>query len=215
MTGELGSLVASTAEIKGKIAETELQIIQVGDDHRSEVSEQLRQAEGDSGEYAERRVAIEDELRHVDIRAPQDGIVHQLAVHAKGAVITPGEAVMQIVPDHDMLTPELKLSPQDVDQVAVGKEVSLRFSAFSYRTTPELKGRVASVSADLTTDTHSGQSYYTLRVAVPESEWQRLGKLAPVAGMPVEAFIETGERTALGYLAKPFTDQLVRAFREE
>ncbi|MBZ9793127.1 HlyD family type I secretion periplasmic adaptor subunit [Rhizobium sp. 3T7] len=215
LTGEAGSLVASTAEIKGKIAETELQIIQVGDDHRSEVSEQLRQAEGDSGEYAERRVAIEDELRHVDLRAPQDGIVHQLAVHAPGAVISPGEAIMQIVPDHDVLTPELKLSPQDVDQVAVGKEVGLRFSAFSYRTTPELRGRVASISADLTTDPHSGQSYYTLRVAVPESEWQRLGALTPVAGMPVEAFIETGERTALGYLAKPFTDQLARAFREE
>ncbi|MBB3394865.1 MULTISPECIES: HlyD family type I secretion periplasmic adaptor subunit [unclassified Rhizobium] len=215
LTGEAGSLVASTAEINGKIAETELQIIQVGDDHRSEVSEQLRQAEGDSGEYAERRIAIEDELRHVDLRAPQDGIVHQLAVHAPGAVISPGEAIMQIVPDHDVLTPELKLSPQDVDQVAVGKEVGLRFSAFSYSTTPELRGRVASISADLTTDTHSGQSYYTLRVAVPESEWQRLGALAPVAGMPVEAFIETGERTALGYLAKPFTDQLARAFREE
>ncbi|SEH85291.1 HlyD family secretion protein [Rhizobium tibeticum] len=215
LTGELGSLVASTAEIKGKIAETELQIIQVGDDHRSEVSEQLRQAEGDSGEYAERRIAIEDELRHVDLRAPQDGIVHQLAVHAAGAVISPGEAIMQIVPDHDVLTPELKLSPQDVDQVAVGKEVSLRFSAFSYRTTPELRGRVASISADLTADTRSGQSYYTLRVAVPENQWQRLGALAPVAGMPVEAFIETGERTALGYLAKPFTDQLARAFREE
>jgi len=215
LTGELGSLVASTAEIKGKIAETELQIIQVGDDQRSEVSEQLRQAEGDSGEYAERRVAMEDELRHVDIRAPQDGIVHQLAVHASGAVIAPAEAIMQIVPDHDLLTPELKLSPQDVDQVSVGKEVSLRFTAFSYRTTPELTGRVASISADLMTDAHSGQSYYTLRVAVPESEWQRLGTLAPVAGMPVEAFIETGERTALGYLAKPFTDQLARAFREE
>ncbi len=93
----------------------------------------------------------------------------------------------------------------------LAREVSLRFSAFSYRTTPELKGRVVSISADLTTDTHSGQSYYTLRVAVPENEWQRLGALAPVAGMPVEAFIETGERTALGYLAKPFTDQLARA----
>ncbi|OWW04839.1 hemolysin secretion protein D [Rhizobium sp. R72] len=215
LTGELGSLLASTAEIKGKIAETELQIIQVGDDNRSEVSEQLRQAEGDSGEYQERRVAMEDELRHVDIRAPQDGIVHQLAVHASGAVVAPAEAIMQIVPDHDLLTPELKLSPQDVDQVAVGKEVSLRFTAFSYRTTPELRGHVASISADLTTDARSGQSYYTLRVAVPESEWQRLGALAPVAGMPVEAFIETGERTALGYLAKPFTDQLARAFREE
>jgi len=215
LTGELGSLVASTAEIKGKIAETELQIIQVGDDNRSEVSEQLRQAEGDSGEYQERRVAMEDELRHVDIRAPQDGVVHQLAVHASGAVVAPAEAIMQIVPDHDLLTPELKLSPQDVDQVAIGKDVSLRFTAFSYRTTPELQGRVASISADLTTDARSGQSYYTLRVAVPEKEWQRLGALAPVAGMPVEAFIETGERTALGYLAKPFTDQLARAFREE
>ncbi len=215
LTGELGSLVASGAEIKGKVAETELQIIQVGDDHKSEVSEQLSQAESDSGEYAERRVAIEDELGHVDIKAPQDGVVHQLAVHASGAVVGPGENIMQIVPDHDVLTPELKLSPQDIDQVALGKEVSLRFTAFSYRTTPELRGRIASISADLTTDAHSGQSYYTLRVAVPQTEWQRLGELSPIAGMPVEAFIVTGERTALAYLAKPFTDQLVRAFREE
>lgn len=215
LTGELGSLVASTAEVKGKLAETQLQIIQVDDDHRSEVSEQLRQAESDSGQYVERQIAIEDELRHVDIKAPQDGIVHQLAVHAAGAVVSPGEAMMQIVPDHDLLTPELRLSPQDIDQVAVGKDVSLRFSAFNYRATPELSARVSSVSADLTTDTHSGQSYYTVRIAVPQEEWKRLGKLKPIAGMPVEAFIETGERTALGYLAKPFADQLARAFREE
>ncbi|EPE95011.1 HlyD family type I secretion periplasmic adaptor subunit [Rhizobium grahamii] len=215
LTGELGSLIASSAEVKGKVAETELQIIQVGDDHRSEVSEQLRQAESDSNEYAERRVAIEDELDHVDVKAPQDGIVHQLAVHAAGAVVGPAEKIMQIVPDHDLLTPEVRLSPYDIDQVAVGKEVILRFSAFSSRTTPELRGRVASIAADLTTDAHSGQSYYTLRVAVPAAEWKRLGELSPVAGMPVEAFIETGDRTALAYLAKPLTDQLARAFREE
>ncbi|RDJ07855.1 HlyD family type I secretion periplasmic adaptor subunit [Rhizobium grahamii] len=215
LTGELGSLIASSAEVKGKVAETELQIIQVGDDHRSEVSEQLRQAESDSNEYAERRVAIEDELDHVDVKAPQDGIVHQLAVHAPGAVVGPAEKIMQIVPDHDLLTPEVRLSPHDIDQVAVGKEVILRFSAFSSRTTPELRGRVASIAADLTTDAHSGQSYYTLRVAVPAVEWKRLGELSPVAGMPVEAFIETGDRTALAYLAKPLTDQLARAFREE
>ncbi|MCS3742814.1 HlyD family type I secretion periplasmic adaptor subunit [Rhizobium sp. BK661] len=215
LTGELGSLIASSAEVKGKVAETELQIIQVGDDQRSEVSEQLRQAESDSSEFAERRVAIEDELDHVDIKAPQDGIVHQLAVHAPGAVVGPAEKIMQIVPDHDVLTPELRLSPQDIDQVAVGKEVILRFSAFSSRTTPELRGRVASIAADLTTDAHSGQPYYTLRVAVAVTEWKRLGELSPVAGMPVEAFIETGDRTALAYLAKPLTDQLARAFREE
>ncbi|MBB4290283.1 HlyD family secretion protein [Rhizobium leguminosarum] len=215
LTGELGSLVASAAQTNGKIAETRLQIIQVDDDQRTEVSDQLRQAESESGEYSERLVAAEDELKHIDIRAPQAGIVHQLVVHAPGAVVTPGEAIMQIVPDTDALTPELKLSPQDIDQVAVGQEVTLRFSAFSQRTTPELNGRVTKIAADLTTDQRTGQSYYSLRVGVPEAEWKRLGSLSPVAGMPVEAFVQTGERTALAYLAKPLTDQIARAFKEE
>ncbi|ULJ74486.1 HlyD family type I secretion periplasmic adaptor subunit [Rhizobium gallicum] len=215
LTGELGSLIASAAQTNGKIAETQLQIIQVDDDQRTEVSDQLRQAESEIGEYSERLVAAEDELRHIDIRAPQAGIVHQLAVHAPGAVVTPGEAIMQIVPDNDALTPELKLSPQDIDQVAVGQDVTLRFSAFSQRTTTELNGRVTKIAADLTTDERTGEAYYSLRVFIPETEWARLGSLVPVAGMPVEAFVQTGERTALAYLAKPLTDQVARAFREE
>jgi HlyD family secretion protein len=215
LTGQLGSLVASTAETKGKIAETELQIIQIDDDQRSEVSDQLRQAQSDTGEYSERLIAAQDELKHIDIRAPQAGIVHQLAVHSPGAVVAAREAIMQIVPDQDALTPEVKLSPQDIDQVTVGQSVALRFSAFSQRNTPELNGTVTQVSADLTTDQRTGQSYYSLRVKVPEDEWLRLGKLSPIVGMPVEAFIQTGERTALAYLTKPFMDQVFRAFKEE
>ncbi|KQV70202.1 HlyD family type I secretion periplasmic adaptor subunit [Rhizobium sp. Root1220] len=215
LKGELGRLVAASAEVRGKIAETELQVIQVSDDNRSEVSEQLRQAQGDLGEYSERLVAAEDELKHVDIRAPQAGVVHELAVHAAGAVVASGQAIMQIVPDRDDLTPELKLSPQDIDQVTVGQTVTLRLSAFSQRTAPELNGRVSSVTADLITDQRSGQSYYGVRVHIPSTEWQRVGTLVPIAGMPVEAFMETGERTALAYLAKPFIDQAARAFREE
>ncbi|MCS0463725.1 MULTISPECIES: HlyD family type I secretion periplasmic adaptor subunit [Rhizobium] len=215
LTGGLGSLVASAAEINVKIAETELQIIQIEDDQRTEVSDQLRQAENEMGEYAERLVAAEDELKHIDIRAPQKGVVHQLAVHASGAVVKPGEEIMQIVPSDDTLTPELKLAPQDIDQVVVGQDVTLRFSAFSQRTTPELNGRVTKIAADLTTDERTGQSYYTLRILLPEQEWARLGHLVPVAGMPVEAFIQTGERTALAYLTKPITDQVARAFKEQ
>jgi HlyD family secretion protein len=215
LSGQLGSLVASTAETKGKIAETELQIIQVDDDQRSEVSDQLRQAQSETGEYSERLIAAQDELKHIDIRAPQAGIVHQLAVHAPGAVVAPGEAVMQIVPSQDALTPEVKVSPQDIDQVTSGQSVVLRLSAFSQRDTQELNGTVMNVSADLTTDQRTGQSYYSLRVKVPDEEWMKLGHLAPVAGMPVEAFIQTGNRTALAYLTKPFTDQMARAFKEE
>jgi HlyD family secretion protein len=215
LNGGLGSLIASTAQTGGKIAETKLQIIQIDDDLRTEVSDQLRQAQAEIGEYSERLVAAQDDLRHIDIRAPQAGFVHQLTVHAAGAVVTPGEVIMQVVPNNDMLTPELKLAPQDIDQVAVGQKVTLRFSAFSQRTTPELDGRIAKVAADLITDQRTGQSYYNVRVEVPPEEWQRLGDLLPVAGMPVEAFVQTQERTALAYLVKPLADQVARAFRED
>ncbi|MBB3286304.1 MULTISPECIES: HlyD family type I secretion periplasmic adaptor subunit [unclassified Rhizobium] len=215
LTGQLGSLVASAAQTNGKIAETQLQIIQVDDDQRTEISDQLRQAESDISEYSERLVAAEDELKHVDIRAPQEGIVHQLVVHAAGTVITPSEAIMQIVPDKDALTPELKLSPRDIDQVAVGQEVMVRFSAFNQRTTPGLAGRITSIGADLTSDQRTGQSYYDIRVAIPPVEWARLGNMVPIAGMPVEAFIQTNQRTMLAYLAKPLSDQVVRAFKEQ
>lgn len=215
LNGELGNLIAATAQTGGKVAETQLQIIQVDDDMRTEVSDQLRQSAGEIGEYSERLVAAEDELRHVDIRAPQAGIVHQLAVHASGAVISPGEPIMQIVPTGDSLTPEVRISPQDIDQVVVGQEVALRFSAFTQRTTPELNGRIIKISADLTSDQRTGQSYYTARVKVQETEWERLGTLIPVVGMPVEAFVQTGERTALAYLVKPLSDQVARAFKED
>jgi len=215
LTGQLGSLIASAAQTNGKITETQLQIIQVDDDQRTEISDQLRQAESDIGEYSERLVAAEDELKHVDIRAPQEGIVHQLVVHAAGTVVTPGEAIMQIVPDKDALTPELKLSPRDIDQVAIGQEVMVRFSAFNQRTTPGLAGRITSIGADLTTDQRTGQSYYDIRVAIPTVEWARLGNMVPIAGMPVEAFVQTDQRTMLAYLAKPLSDQVVRAFKEQ
>ncbi|MBB4568767.1 HlyD family type I secretion periplasmic adaptor subunit [Rhizobium leucaenae] len=215
LTGELGNLVSSIAQTNGKITETELQIIQIDEDHGSEVSDQLRQAESDTGQFSERLIAAEDDLKRVDIRAPQAGIVDQLNVHSAGAVIGPKETIMQIVPDKDALVAELKLAPQDIDQIAVGQVVALRFSAFNQRITPELNGRVETVSADLTTDQHSGLSYYIVRAKVPKEEWDRLGKLTPLPGMPVEAFMQTGRRSVLAYLTKPMTDQIKRAFRED
>ncbi|TWB57716.1 HlyD family secretion protein [Rhizobium sp. ERR 922] len=215
LNGDLGNLVSSVAQTKGKIAETELQILQIDADRSSEVSEQLRQAESDSGQFAERLIAAEDDLKRIDIKAPQAGIVDQLSIHAEGAVISPAEAILQIVPDKDALVAELKLAPQDIDQITVGQAVSLRFPAFNQRITPELNGHVDTISADLTTDQRSGQSYYVVRVKVAKQEWDRLGQLTPLPGMPVEAFLQTGQRSVLAYLTKPMTDQIRRAFRED
>ena len=215
LNGDLGNLVSSIAQTRGKIAETELQILQVDADQSSQVSDQLRQAESDTGQFSERLVAAEDDLKRIDIRAPQAGIVDQLSVHAEGAVISPAEAIMQIVPDKDALVAELKLAPQDIDQISVGQPVSLRFPAFNQRITPELNGRVETVSADLATDQRSGQSYYIVRARVPKQEWDRLGQLTPLPGMPAEAYMQTGQRSVLAYLTKPMTDQIRRAFKED
>ena len=213
LEGERGQLIASTAQAKGKISEIELQILQIDQDLRSEVAKDLREVQGKIAELVERKVAAEDQLKRIDIRAPQNGMVHQSTVHTVGGVITPGEAIMLIVPEADALTVEAKLAPQDIDQVRVGQTAALRFSAFNQRTTPELDGVVSRVSADLTTDQRTGAAYYVVRITLSERELARLEGLRLVPGMPVEAFIRTGERTVLSYVMKPFTDQITRSFR--
>jgi HlyD family secretion protein len=215
LEGERGSLIASSAQAKGKISEIELQIIQIDQDLRSEVAKELREIQGKSAELVERRVAAEDQLKRVDIRAPQTGTVHQLAVHTVGGVVSPGEAMMLIVPQGEQLVIEVKVAPQDIDQLSIGQAAQLRFSAFNQRTTPELAGQVSMISADLTTDQRTGASYYTARVAVPQEEMNKLGNLKLLPGMPVEAFIQTGLRTMLSYLSKPMTDHLNKAFRQQ
>jgi HlyD family secretion protein len=213
LEGARGQLIAATAQSKGRISEIELQIIQIDQDLHSEVAKELREVQAKIAELVERKVTAEDQLKRIDIRAPQDGLVHQLAVHTVGGVITPGETMMLIVPEADNLTVEAKLNPQDIDQVQPGQKAVLRFSTFNQRTTPELNGMVIRVSADLTTDKQTGVSYYTVRISIPEAEVARLGGLKLLPGMPLEAFIQTGDRTVLSYLMKPMTDQIARSFR--
>ncbi len=181
----------------------------------SEVGKELREIDAKIGEFLERKVAAEDQLRRVDIRAPQDGTVHQSTVHTVGGVIPAGgEAIMLIVPSADNLAIEAKVAPQDIDQLRIGQKAGLRFSAFSQRTTPEITGTVSRISADITADQRTGLSFYTIRIAIPPEELVRLGDVRMVPGMPVETFVQTGERTVLSYLVKPLHDQISRAFRE-
>ena len=215
LQGERGQLVASAAQIKGKIAETELQIIQVDQDLSSDVAKEMREIEAKIGEFVERKVTAEDQLKRIEIRAPQDGTVFQLAVHTVGGVVAAGDAIMLIVPNADNLIVEAKVNPQDIDQLQLGQKAMLRFSAFNQRTTPEIAGAVARISADTTTEQRTGQSYYLVRVAMPPQEVARLGEVKLLPGMPVEAFIQTGERTVLSYLMKPLHDQFMRSFKEK
>lgn len=213
--GERAQLIAVAAQSKGKIAEIRLQIIQIDQNLSSEVAKELRETDGKIGEFVERKITAEDQLRRVDIRAPQTGFVFQSAVHTIGGVISASDPIMYIVPDNDKLQVEAKVQPQDIAQVKVGQAAVLRFSAFDTRTTPEIDGEVTRVSADTSTDQRTGLSYYTIRIGLPPEELKKLGELKLLPGMPVEAFVQTGERTVISYLMKPLYDQFMRAFREK
>jgi HlyD family secretion protein len=215
LQGERGQLVAAAAEAKGKIVETELQILQVDQDLSSDVAKELRETDSKIGEYVERKVTAEDQLKRVDLRAPQDGVVFQSTANTVGGVITAGDPVMLIVPETDTLLVEAKVDPKDIDQVQLGQPVVLRFSAFNMRTTPEVNAAVVRVAADTTTDQRTGQSYYLVRISMTADEIGRLGEVKLTPGMPVEAFIQTGQRTMLSYLVKPLHDQAMRALREK
>ena len=215
LEGERGQLVAARAQAKGRIAEIELQITQIDQDLRSEVAAELADISVKSSEIGERKIAAEDQLDRIELRAPKDGTIHQLEVHTVGGVIQPGETLMLVVPAADELMVEARIAPQEIDRIRIGQEAMLRFSAFNQRTTPEILGKISRMSADISKDPNTGASFYTVRVGVPETETARLGDVRLVPGMPVDVFIETEERTVLSYLVKPLNDQFSRAFREE
>ena len=215
LDGERGQLIASIAQSRGKIAETKIQILQVDQDMRTENGKDLADIRGKTAELVEKKVAAEDQLKRIDIRAPQSGMVHQLDVHTVGGVISQGQQIMLIVPAADKLIVEAKVQPQDIDQVRVGQMAVLRFTSFNSRTTPELNGEVSVVSGDVSQDQRSGATFYTVRIAVTPEEIARLGEVKLTPGMPVEVFIQTNLRTVVSYFLRPFHDQIAKVFREK
>jgi len=214
LSGDYGGLIAQIARAQGQISEIKVQILSVDENGRAQAQRELRNIEAKLAELAEREVAAKDKLHRIDIRSPQTGTVHELAAHTVGGVITGAEQIMLIVPEEDSLTIQARVAPSDVDQVVVGRKAILRLSAFNQQTTPELDAYVVHVSADVVTDPKSGQNYYFARLEMDEKARRTVGDLKLVPGMPVEVFMSTGNRTALSYLTKPFTDQMQRAFRE-
>ncbi|MGD9670832.1 MAG: HlyD family type I secretion periplasmic adaptor subunit [Hyphomicrobiaceae bacterium] len=215
LEGERGQFMSIISEAKARIAETELQVLQIDHDLRKDIGRELRAIDSKIGELVERKIAAEEQLKRIDVRAPQKGRVHQLAVHTIGGVITAGQPIMLIVPDDDELSVDVRVAPNDIDQLHLGQAAKLRLLAFNQRSTPELFGIVSRVAADIETDSRSGTSYYLVRIAVAPEERARLGQAKLVPGMPAEAFIMSRPRKVMSYLLKPLTDQMQHVFKED
>ncbi|KQX51110.1 HlyD family type I secretion periplasmic adaptor subunit [Ensifer sp. ENS07] len=212
--GSKGELVARIAEAVGQISELRIKLLAIDQNTRKETQTQIVGIEAKIAELSEREVAARDRLSRMEVRAPVDGLVYDLQVHTIGGIIAPGASVMSIVPEDDDLTVEIRIPPADIDRIAPGQASRLRFTVFNQRTTPELDGQVGVVAAATTIDRATGQPYYLATVDITQA-LNKLGDRKLMPGMPVEVYVQTDERTAISYLTKPFTDQMLRAFREE
>ncbi|ABV91887.1 type I secretion membrane fusion protein [Dinoroseobacter shibae DFL 12 = DSM 16493] len=214
LLGSVGELTASKAEFEGRQTEIDIEILKLSTSRREEAISRLRDTQAQESELKQQRQALRERLSRLDIRAPLGGIVYDLSVFAERSVIRPAEPVLYIVPQDRPLIITSRVNPINVDEVYVGQEVNLRFSAFDQRLTPELKGKVVSVSPDAFVDEATGASFYRVETAPQEGEMEKLEGLDLIPGMPVEAFIRTADRTPIEYFVKPLSDYFNRAFRE-
>lgn len=217
--GRLGELIARIASTKSEVVEAKLQGLQLQKELQREVAAELNEVQERLFQLVEQRQALQDTLARTVIRAPESGTVLELAVHTIGAVIREGEKLMDIVPGGERLIVEAKVSPIDIDRVAVGQMAEIRFSAFKMRETPKVLGRLINISADSIVDENDAEKhpYYLAIVEITEYGLTQLARkdLTLVAGMPAEVFVKTGERTLFQYLADPLVNTVARAFIED
>lgn len=215
LIGEIGKMQTEIARAKGKITETDLQLLELGENHRTEALNELQQVEADLSQLAEHRRGLEDKLQRLEIRSPETGRVHEVAVHTVGGVIGAGEMLLYVVPDADDLVIDARVELQQIDNVRENMPARIRFTAFNQRTTPELGAHVLWISPDQTTPEANHEPYFKVRLRLDKGEVERLNGLEIAAGMPAEVLITAQERTVASYLMKPLFDQFNRAFREE
>ncbi|SDQ13594.1 HlyD family type I secretion periplasmic adaptor subunit [Pseudovibrio sp. Tun.PSC04-5.I4] len=215
LVGQRGGLISQVAQTKEAISEKRIQVLQLDEEFLEKVLSDLQEIRAQIAELEEQEITAEDRLKRIDIRSPQSGYVHQLNVHTVGGVIAPGDILMLVVPEDGKLIVETRVVPTDVDQLLPGQSAYVRLAAFDQRTTPELGAIVLNVAPDLTRDQVTGEQFYLARLKILESELPKLGGQTLVPGMPVEGFIQTGERTVLSYFIKPLRDQIAHALKEK
>lgn len=213
--GRIGEVVAALARAESAIEEVKIEMLQEIDEFRSDVSSALAKADLDVQNLSQQLVVTQTLLNRTALTAPVDGVIHELAAHTIGGVLQPGATVLQIIPDDDKFEIEVTFDPQSIDELYVGQEAVIRLTALNLRTTPELLGRVSTISPDVIVDPTINRSFYRAIIRISPAEIIKLGDIVLVPGMPVEVFARTGERSVMAYLMQPLTNQLTHAMREQ
>lgn len=212
--GTISQARSSIAENAGRVAEIEIAILNVQSTVREEATTALRDIEAKIAQLRENRNAKHETLSRMDITAPMSGVVLGMQVHALRSVIRPADPLLYIIPQEHDLVISTQISPTQIDQVVVGQRAHIRFAAFDHRSTPEIFGHVTKVAADVLADQRTGATFYKAEIKPDAGEMAKFADKHVMPGMPVEAFIQTSERSPLEYLVKPLADYFSKAFRE-
>lgn len=205
---------ANLGRVKSQIAELKLKILQVREAYRKEVETQLTEVQRQLADYKERRIATQDDLQRVVLKAPVDGTVVDLTVHTVGGVVDAGQKLMDIVPSNQTLIVEARIPTHLIDGVQVGQEADVQFPALDQTLVPTVPGLLIYIAADSVIDQRTGIPYFVGRVAPTADGLKKLGNSVLQAGMPANVVIKTGERSLLGYLLKPLLSRVPFAFTE-
>jgi len=213
---DLGQIISQIAQAKNTISETKLQSLQVGQEYRERANTELDAVRAELTELEERVKVASDVLARTEIMAPASGSIQDLQVHTVNSVIRPGDVLMEVVPEDEELIITARISPIDIDNVAVGLSTEVRFSAFKARLTPLVLGTVENVSADvITPDNPNDMPYYLAKIDVDPDDIEENIRSRITAGMPVDVVITTGERTVVNYLTSPLMDAVRKSLIEE
>jgi protease secretion system membrane fusion protein len=214
---------ASMAELNGNAIRTERSIAELTQrmqsrqaEYRKEVESQLADVAREVQADAEKYVAEKANLQRVEIRSPSSGQVVGLTVQTVGAVVQPGQKLMEVVPDEQALLLETRIAPHLIDKVHAGLSADIRFNTFAHSPQLVVQGKVLSVSGDLLTDPQNPQiSYFLARLEVTPEGMKSLAHRQMQPGMPAEVVIKTGERSLLKYLLYPLVKRLASSMKEE
>ena len=215
MLGQISEQQSELARLANSVQDAQLEILQTNRTFKEGVVTDLRDVTTKAEELILQIVTTQKQLDRVEIRSPADGVIHEMQAATIGGVVAPMSTILQVVPSNAGFQYELRLDPRSVDQVYVGQKATVKFPAFSSRSTPDIFGKVSIISPASVTDSTNGQVFYRLDLDVPPEEMTKLGSLELVPGMPVEAFLQTTDRSVLSYLVQPLSDQIGRAFRDD
>lgn len=217
LSGAFSEDIGNIGRSQRQVAELTLRRSQRMQDYQKEVRTQLQDVQKEAEALAARLEGQRYDLKNVEVKAPVDGTVVNLAVFTQGGVVGPGAKMMEIVPVDDPLIVEGSLPVNLVDKVHQGLKVEIMFSAFNTNRTPHVEGEVETVSADRSVDEKTGAPYYKVRVKVTQKGAQMIAAhhLDIIPGMPADLFVKTGERTMMNYLMKPVFDRAKSALSED